>query len=149
MQFPNKIKFHIRTKFKLSSFRCMQCFDARRDEQVFRAKFVLPIVYTTVAVVLREGVYRKIARSTILCKSLNRSSTGSQWSILNLGFSWNLVRPNFSCTKVKIEYSEFRLRSKIPCCVRNLEGLRTQPGRLCTCGRSPHVYMNAQLRGYQ
>ena len=32
-------------------------------------------------------------------------------------------------------YSEFRLRSKIPCCVRNPEGLRTQPGKLRTCGR--------------
>ena len=44
MQFPNKIKFDIRTKFKHSSLI---------DEQVFRAKFVLPIVCTTVAVTER------------------------------------------------------------------------------------------------
>ena len=48
-------------------------------EHVFRAKFVLPIVYTMVAVVLREGVYSRIAGSTTLCKLINRSSTGSQW----------------------------------------------------------------------
>ena len=51
------------------------------DEQVFRAKFVLLFVYTTVTVVLREGVSRKIARSTTLCNSMNRSSTGSQRSV--------------------------------------------------------------------
>ena len=72
MQFPNKIKFDIRTKFKYSSLI---------DEQVFRAKFVLPIVCTTVAVVLREDVYRKIGWSTTLSKLINRSSTGSQWCI--------------------------------------------------------------------
>ena len=41
------------------------------DEQVFRAKFVLLFVYTMVTVVLREGVSRKIARSTTLCNSIN------------------------------------------------------------------------------
>ena len=54
-----------------------------------------------------------------------------------------------TCTRYALEvnnfYSEFRLRSKIPCCVRNREGLRTQPGRLRTCGRSPHVYMNCAI----
>ena len=48
-------------------------------------------------------------------------------------------------TRSSAVYSEFRLRSKILCCVRNLEGLRTQPGRLRTCGHSPHVYMNCAI----
>ena len=51
------------------------------DEQVFHAKFVLLFVYTTVKVVLREGVSRKIAQSTTLCNSMNRSSTGLQRSV--------------------------------------------------------------------
>ena len=51
------------------------------DEQVFRAKFVLLFVYTTVTVVLREGVSRKITRSTTLYNSMNQSSTGSQRSV--------------------------------------------------------------------
>ena len=75
------------------------------DEQVFRAKFVLPIVYTTLAVVLREGVYRKIARSTTLCKSINRLSTGSQWSIFKIwGLTGNeCAQTSAVQTEVKIE----------------------------------------------
>ena len=82
MQFPNEIKFHIRTKFKLSSLCCM-CFEAGMDEQVFCAKFILPIVYTVVMVVLHEGIYRKIAGSTTLCRLIK--STSSQWSICKSG----------------------------------------------------------------
>ena len=40
------------------------------DEHVFRSKFVLRIVYTMVAVVLRKDVYRRIAG-------------------VNLEFNWN------------------------------------------------------------
>ena len=49
----------------------------RMDEQVFLPKFVLPIVFTKVAVVLREDVYRKIARSTTLYKSIEHWFTMS------------------------------------------------------------------------
>ena len=39
----------------------------------------------------------------------------------------------------------FQLHSNRPCCVRNPEGLRTQPIRLYTCGRSTHVYINCAI----
>ena len=66
---------------QLSSLRCMYCLETRMVEQVFRAKFVPLSAHSMVAVVQRKGVSRKIAWSTALCKWINRSSTGSQWSV--------------------------------------------------------------------
>ena len=45
------------------------------DEQVFCTKFVLLSTHIVMVVVLCEGVSRKIAQSTTLCKLINQSST--------------------------------------------------------------------------
>ena len=63
---PTKLNFTSEQSLSFPLCVACYCFEARMDEQVSTPVFVLPIVYTTVAVVLREGVYRKIAESTTL-----------------------------------------------------------------------------------